>query len=74
MLKFTVVLPLNSPWLGPVLIVQKANGEPHICFDSRNLNSVIKKITSPLPIVNHIFNKLSGANDLNNINVYNQDG
>lgn len=69
MLELKVVRPSTSPWASPVLIVEKANGEPRFCFDGRKLNSVTKKCAYPLPIVDHILNKLAGARFLSSIDL-----
>lgn len=69
MLELGVIRPSSSPWASPVLIVEKSNGEPRLCFDGRKLNSVTKKCAYPLPIVDHILNKLSGAKFLSSIDL-----
>lgn len=69
MLELGVVRSSTSPWSSPVLIVEKANGDPRFCFDGRKLNSVTKKCAYPLPIVDQILNKLSGAQFLSSIDL-----
>lgn len=69
MLELGVIRPSISPWSSPVLIVEKSNGEPRFCFDGRKLNSVTKKCAYPLPIVDHILYKLSGAQFLSSIDL-----
>lgn len=69
MLELKVVRPSTSPWASPVLVVEKPNGESRFCFDGRKLNSVTKKCAYPLPMVDHILNKLSGARFLSSIDL-----
>lgn len=69
MIELGVVRPSTSPWASPVLLVKKANGDMRFCFDGRKLNSVTKKCAYPLPMVDHILNKLSGAQFLSSIDL-----
>lgn len=69
MLELGVVRPSTSPWASPVLLVKKSNGDMRFCFDGRRLNSVTKKCAYPLPLVDHILNKLSGAQFLSSIDL-----
>lgn len=69
MLELGVVSKSCSPWASPVLLVKKASGELRFCFDGRKLNSVTKKDAYPLPHVDHILNKLSGARYLSSIDL-----
>lgn len=69
MLELGVVRPSCSPWASPVLLVKKPNGEKRLCFDGRKLNSLTKKDAYPLPHVNHILSKLTGARYLSSIDL-----
>lgn len=69
MLSLGVVQRSTSPWSSPVLLVKKANGELRFCFDGRRLNSVTKRDAYPLPLVDHILSKLSGAQYLTSIDL-----
>lgn len=69
MLALGVVQPSNSPWASPVLLVKKKNGEMRFCFDGRMLNSLTKKDAYPLPHVDHILSRLTGARYLTSIDL-----
>lgn len=69
MIDLGVVRPSTSPWASPVLLVKKANGDMRFCFDGRKLNAVTRKCAYPLPLVDHILNKLSGAQFLSSIDL-----
>lgn len=69
MLQLGVIRPSTSPWASPVLLVKKPDGSFRFCFDGRKLNSITKKCAYPLPIVDHILNKLSGAQYLSSIDL-----
>lgn len=69
MLELGVVRPSSSPWSSPVLLVKKSNGEMRLCFDGRRLNSLTKRDAYPLPQVESILAKLSGACFLSSIDM-----
>jgi hypothetical protein len=62
MLDQKVIVPSDSPWSSPVILVKKKtdDGKPssgvgpddfRMCIDYRNLNSVTKKDSYPLPLI-----------------------
>lgn len=69
MLELGVVRPSSSPWASPVLLVKKNNGEMRFCFDGRKLNSLTKRDAYPLPRVDNILSKLTGARYLSSIDL-----
>lgn len=69
MLTLGVVRPSSSPWASPVLLVKKSNGDLRFCFDGRKLNNLTKKDAYPLPHVDHILSKLTGAKYLSSIDL-----
>lgn len=69
MLEMGVVQPSHSPWSSPILLVKKPGGAYRLCFDGRKLNSLTKKDAYPLPIVENILNKLTGAQYLTSIDL-----
>lgn len=69
MLALGVVRRSSSPWSSPILLVKKSNGEYRFCFDGRKLNSVTKRDSYPLPLVDHILNKLTGAQYLSSVDL-----
>ena len=43
------------------MLVRKNNGEIRLCVDFRNLNKCSKKYNYPLPNMEHLLQKVSGA-------------
>lgn len=69
MLALDVVEPCESAWSSPVLIVNKKNGQPRFCLDSRKLNSVTKRDAYSLPYVAEILDSLRDAKYLSSIDL-----
>ena len=69
MLALGVVQPSSSAWASPVLLVKKPSGEYRFCFDGRKLNSLTRHDAYPLPMVDQILNKLTGAQYLSSIDL-----
>lgn len=69
MLALDVIEPSDSAWSSPVLIVQKKNGEPRLCLDSRKLNSVTKKDSYSLPYISEILDNLRDAKFLTSLDI-----
>lgn len=61
MLSEGVIRPSNSPWASPITLVPKKDNTIRFCVDYRKLNSVTKKDAHPLPLIQEIFDNLSGA-------------
>ncbi|XP_053212264.1 uncharacterized protein LOC128395805 [Panonychus citri] len=55
------VVPSNSPWASPIVMVDKKTGEKRFCVDYRRLNSVTKKDVYPLPDIQLALDCLQGA-------------
>lgn len=69
MLELGVVQPSSSPWASPVVLIKKSSGEYRFCFDGRKLNSVTKRDAYPLPHIDSILSKLTGAQFLSSIDL-----
>lgn len=69
MLSLDVVEPCESAWSSPVLIVNKKNGQPRFCLDSRKLNAVTKKDAYNLPYISEILDNLRDAKYLSSIDL-----
>ena len=51
-------------WVSSMVIVEKGNGQLHICLYLRDLNSAIKRHHYPMPTVDEVLSKLAGAKTL----------
>jgi ribonuclease HI len=57
-----IIIPLRySKWIANLVIVRKKNGEIRLCVDFRNLNKCSKKDNYPLPKMEHLLQRISGA-------------
>ncbi|KAG0737152.1 hypothetical protein G6F62_009884 [Rhizopus arrhizus] len=61
MLKAKVIRPSNSPWSSPPILVPKPDGSMRLCNNYRGINAVTKKDKYPLPRMDDLIDKLSGA-------------
>jgi hypothetical protein len=69
MLGWKVIEPCESPWLSPVIITPKKNGEWRFCVDSRKLNSITRRDAYSLPLMNEILDHLRDAKYLSSIDI-----
>ena len=56
-----VIQPSSSPWASPVVMVRKRDGTHRFCVDYRELNSVTKADTFPLPRIDDLLDQLGAA-------------
>jgi hypothetical protein len=57
-----IIIPLRySKWIANLVIVRKKSGEIRLCVDFRNLNKCSKKDNYPLPKMEHLLQRISGA-------------
>ena len=62
LLKSKIIIPLRySRWIANLVVVRNKNGEIKLCVDFRNLNKCSKKDNYPLPKMEHLLQKVSGA-------------
>jgi hypothetical protein len=59
----------TSPWVAPVLFVEKKDGTKRMCIDYRSLNEVTVKNKYPLPRIEDLFDKLRGASVFSKIDL-----
>jgi transposase InsO family protein len=58
MLQAGFVIPSNSPWSSPVVLLTKPNGEFRFIIDYRKLNAITKKDSYPQPTVEELLQRL----------------
>eukprot|EP00253_Pinus_taeda_P003642 PITA_03642 len=57
-----IIVPLRySKWVANLVVVMKKSGEIRLCVDFRNLRKCSKKDNYPLPKMEHLLQKVSGA-------------
>jgi ribonuclease HI len=63
-----IIVPLRySEWVANLVPVRKKNGEIRLCVDFRNLNRSSLKDNYPLPKMDHVLEKVVGANKISMI-------
>jgi len=64
------IKPSKSPYGAPVLFVHKKDGMLRMCVDYRALNKVTVKNRYPLPRIDDLFDRLSGAKVFSRIDLH----
>jgi hypothetical protein len=63
-----IIVPLRySEWVANLVSVRKKSGEIRLCVDFRNLNKSSKKENYPLPNMEHILQRVTGASRISMI-------
>jgi hypothetical protein len=63
-----IIVPLRySEWVANLVPVRKKNGEIRLCVDFRNLNRSSRKDNYPLPKMEHILQRVTGASRISMI-------
>jgi hypothetical protein len=63
-----IIMPLRySEWVANLVPVRKKNGEIRLCVDFRNLKKSSKKDNYPLPKMEHILQRVTGASRISMI-------
>jgi hypothetical protein len=63
------IRPSTSPWVDPVLFVEKKDGTKRMCIDYRALNEVTVKNKYPMPRIEDLFDQLRGASVFSKIDL-----
>ena len=61
MLALDAIRVSQSPYVSPVVLIRKPNGQIRFCIDFRKLNSKTKRDAYALPRINEMFDSLYGA-------------
>ena len=65
LLDVKIIVPLRySDWVANLVPVRKKNGEIRLCVDFRNLNRSSLKDNYPLPKMDHVLERVVGANQM----------
>ena len=59
MLKMGIIVPIDSPYASPIVIVKKSDGTNRFCIDYRKLNRITRFDAEPIGNPDEIFAKLS---------------
>jgi hypothetical protein len=63
-----IIVPLRySEWVANLVLVRKKSGEIRLCVDFRNLNRSSRKDNYPLPNMEHILQRVTGASRMSMI-------
>jgi hypothetical protein len=63
-----IIVPLRySEWVANLVPVRKKSGEIILCVDFRNLNRISRKDNYPLPKMEHILQRVTGASRISMI-------
>ncbi|CAF4675558.1 unnamed protein product [Rotaria sp. Silwood2] len=60
MLKSGIIIPSNSPWSSPAILLKKPNDEFRFIVDYRKLNSITRKDSYPQPTTEELLQRLGG--------------
>lgn len=63
LLKLDLIEPAEgpTPWISPVILRPKKNGQYRLCLDSRAINTAIQREKHPIPTIDDLIVRLNGA-------------
>ena len=64
LLELGIIEPVDgpAPWINPVVIVPKNNGEIRLCINMRQANQAIMRRQYPIPTVDDVLHTMNGSN------------
>ena len=54
MLQANIIMPSNSPWASPIVVVDKKDGSKRFCVDYREFNKRTTLSSWPLPVIDDL--------------------
>ena len=51
----------RTPWISPLVVIPKANGDIRLCIDMRMPNRAIQRERHPTPTIDDLVDALNGA-------------
>ena len=70
MLEAGIIVPSESEWSSPVVLVKKKDATIRFCVDFRKLNKVTEKEHWPLPLIQDAFDSLSGSKYFTSLDLF----
>lgn len=64
-------VPGHSPWISPMVVVPKENGQVRICLDMRQANLAIKRENYPLPVIDDFLPHMAGSKVFSKLDICN---
>lgn len=59
-----------TPWVSPLVITLKQNGEVEVCIDMRMANQAIVRERHPMPTTDDLIHTLNGATDFPKVDLH----
>ena len=56
-----IILPSTSPWVSPIVLIQKKDGSLRFCVDYKTLNAATKPDRFPLPRIDDMLDELGNT-------------
>ena len=63
LVEMDIIEPVNgpTPWVNPVVVVPKANGDIRLCIDMRRANEAIVRDRHPISTVDEVLQSMNGS-------------
>ena len=59
MLRAGIIVQSDSPFINPLVVVNKASGEKRVCVDFRKINSISRLTSFPLPTMSDVIDQMA---------------